>query len=263
MARRGAAWLAQRRQRHAVRREEQRRREVTECTFQPLTKTTRTTSTTARTSSKVTPSSSVCRSVASPRGAYDRQMQWRQKLDQKVDQQRQRRKELEHLEHLEHLEQQKLHQKLSRNPPSNSAAPATASTASVPLRSPREVDEAFERFHQRSRQWQQACALRVMKARHEHQHHECRGYTKDWNELHVQGNDFALKCFVVFHVPSLEKKNTGTKRYIISNQSGFALSKDLFHQDVAKAKRGKRASRDGSQPCRVSWAKKLVETCGP
>lgn len=172
---RGEVWMEHRKKRQYLRREEARQEELKECTFKPQLSSTP--------HGRVLSSSLSCPKISqcTPRHErqrhehchvelYDRQMQWRQRLEEKWDEARQRKQK-------ELAEQMQLAPQLAQLP----------QPSQLRLRSPREVNEAFERFHQRSRQWQQACALRVLKAQKsteeaKMENLQCgrrRSYTKD------------------------------------------------------------------------------------
>ena len=193
---RGEVWMEHRKKRQYLRREEARQEELKECTFKPqLSSTPR---------GRVLSSSLSCPKISqcTPRHErqrhehchvelYDRQMQWRQRLEEKWDEARQRKQK-------ELAEQMQLAPQLAQLP----------QPSQLRLRSPREVNEAFERFHQRSRQWQQACALRVLKAQKsteeaKMENLQCgrrRSYTKDTGVLHTFTTGFYFQylsvCFL-------------------------------------------------------------------
>ena len=171
--------MEHRKKRQYLRSEEARQEELKECTFKPqLSSTPRgrvlSSSLSCPKISQFTPRHECQRHEHRHVELYDRQMQWRQRLEEKWDEARQRKQK-------ELAEQMQLAQ-LAQPQPSQ-----------LRLRSPREVNEAFERFHQRSRQWQQACALRVLKAQKsteeaKMENLQCgrqRSYTKDTGVLHT------------------------------------------------------------------------------
>ena len=232
---RGEVWMEHRKKRQYLRREEARQEELKECTFKPqLSSTPR---------GRVLSSSLSCPKISqfTPRHEcrherhvelYDRQMQWRQRLEEKWDEARQRKQEL--------AEQMQLAQLAQPQP----------QPSQLRLRSPREVNEAFERFHQRSRQWQQACALRVLKAQKsteeaKMENLQCgrqRSYTKDTGVLHTFTTGFYFQylsvCFLFGN--------------LIQISSNFhSIQNSWFVQDVTKARR---ASGDAKElkTCRVS-----------
>ena len=160
---RGEAWLENRKKRQYLLREEARKEELRECTFKPQL------------------SETLCfkvqlpspRSPRSPRSfevrvvskedrdldMYDRQMQWRRKLDERWDEERQRKKQMELQEEQEQRRCQSRKKCSNLHPNSGRGSECERSP-----RTPRDVDAAFERFHERSRQWQVARELRALQA---------------------------------------------------------------------------------------------------
>eukprot|EP00435_Cladocopium_sp_Y103_P076103 s103_g77.t1 len=171
---RGELWMEHRKKRQYLRREEARKEELKECTFKPQLSST---SSTPRSTpcGRVLSSSFSCPKISqlTPRHEhhehqherhvelYDRQMQWRQRLDEKWDEARQR-KQLAELQQLQQMQLARPARPLAPVAPLQLAQLGQLHQLRSP-RTPQEVDDAFERFHQRSRQWQQTCQAKQAK----------------------------------------------------------------------------------------------------
>jgi len=163
---RGEAWLENRKKRQYLLREEARKEELRECTFKPQLSETLCFKVQLPTSprSPRSPRSFEVRVVSKEDrdlDLYDRQMQWRRKLDERWDEERQRKKQMELQEEQEQRRCQSCRKKCSRNLHPNLGR---GSECERSPRTPRDVDAAFERFHERSRQWQAARELRALQA---------------------------------------------------------------------------------------------------
>ena len=119
---RSKQWLEAKRAREHQLREQQQEMELRECTFQPRLEGFQAKPTEATITGPREPTRGMLRSARSARSLYDRQQRWHQALLEKRDRQRQRR--------------------------------ADESVPPISRRDPRDVDAAFEQFHERNRRWQ-------------------------------------------------------------------------------------------------------------
>eukprot|EP00930_Biecheleria_cincta_P014599 TRINITY_DN12498_c0_g2_i1.p1 TRINITY_DN12498_c0_g2~~TRINITY_DN12498_c0_g2_i1.p1 ORF type:complete len:1456 (-),score=215.52 TRINITY_DN12498_c0_g2_i1:74-3796(-) len=144
---RGEAWLQRKRSRERELREEAKRQEVVECTFQPATLSSLSETLPYAATAGAAPAASrentPRRSVTPERARlmFERQLTWRQRLDDESDRRRQEQREREERE-------------VQACRRAASAGPSLRRRSQTPRRHPPDADAAFASFHERNQQWQ-------------------------------------------------------------------------------------------------------------